>query len=152
MKWQGDIHCKVCGADEDTDHVIFSCSVARYQWMLIRDVLNWESVPTSIESFLRISLHSKLNNSKISQKVVLLVLGAVVWCIWLARNDLVFNNRFPSSIFALTFKSILLLQKWALLSKVSDREVLKSLMEAIRIKSLELQHEERRGVSVGERG
>jgi len=76
MNWPGDIHCKMCGEEEDTRHVIFNCAVARLQWTLIRDTLSWDNIPDSVESFIRSSQKSSLNNAKVKQKVTLVILRA----------------------------------------------------------------------------
>lgn len=130
--WRGDIHCKLCGCIEDTNHVIFQCSNATLLWTIVRDMVNWNENPDSSESFFRLSLRSNINGTKISRKNMLVLYGAIAWALWKIRNDLVFNDIIVSSVNELIFKSIFFVQKWTSLSKKKDRDVLWRLVEATR--------------------
>ena len=54
--------CSLCGQREDVDHILFTCSLTRFMWSAVRELLqcNWNPscLPTSIEAFSCVS-HSK---------------------------------------------------------------------------------------------
>jgi hypothetical protein len=54
MKWNGDPLCKLCGAEEDVDHLMFKCAPARFLWCCFRDVFHWDHVPSSRREFMNI--------------------------------------------------------------------------------------------------
>ena len=63
---------------------------------------------------------------------MVVLLGAISCSLWLNRNNLVFNKKLPSTIFYLTFQSIMMIQRWEPLSKKRDKEVLQQLVGALR--------------------
>ena len=129
----------MCGQEEDTKHIVFECPVAKIQWAMVRDLFNWEEIPESVESFIRLSSRANIDNTKITQQTMIILLGAISWALWLARNNLVFNNKLPASLFNLTFQSIILIQKWSPLSKMKSRGVLELLVEALKKQMKETQ-------------
>jgi hypothetical protein len=37
--WKGKEQCALCGADEDIDHLVFSCPMANFVWTIISEAL-----------------------------------------------------------------------------------------------------------------
>lgn len=84
----GDLHCKRCTKDfEDIKLIFWHCPMAIQSWKILTDWL--EYYPTRPSSFNLDWLCNRFN--------VLELEVDTLWSIWLARNDLVFNNVRTSS-------------------------------------------------------
>lgn len=108
MKWNGDPLCKLCGAEEDVDHLMFKCAPARFLWCCFRDVFHWDHVPSSRREFMNILMTMGDDRAII----FLHVISAGIWAIWLVRNDWVFNNKLLSNICHLPHKAVSFLIQW----------------------------------------
>lgn len=62
------------------------------------------------------------------------LIGGVCWAIWIIRNDWVFENILVKSPLYVVYKSLSFIQKWRILLKEEDQELLGGWCEAIRIK------------------
>lgn len=60
-KWKGEINCKLCGLEEDTEHILFRCVLARFVWCAIRDVAGWGESPLSFSEFFMFSKEARGN-------------------------------------------------------------------------------------------
>ncbi|XP_021764017.1 uncharacterized protein LOC110728684 [Chenopodium quinoa] len=80
-----DASCLLCGeSDEDTDHLFFNCSFSK---TCIRLMSQWLDIPVSSQNIQEAwKWWRKSIKDQIKRKVVLAVLAAVVYHIWLARN------------------------------------------------------------------
>ncbi len=43
----GDDKCKLCGAPENVNHVLFNCPITIFAWCVIKEVLNFPVIPVS---------------------------------------------------------------------------------------------------------
>lgn len=90
----GDSTCPRCGIGAETvDHIFASCAAARSIWGQICIWLKLQ-VPTqfdSIEQALNFSLEAEGNKKK--KKVIHAIFLLVIWTMWMARNDKLFNGR-----------------------------------------------------------
>ncbi|BAS93693.1 Os05g0372050 [Oryza sativa Japonica Group] len=44
--WKGgDDKCKLCGAPENVNHVLFNCPITIFDWCVIKEVLNFPVIP-----------------------------------------------------------------------------------------------------------
>jgi len=90
--------CPLCESEVETEnHLFYSCAKIKDIWSW---VVNWCNINNSPHSSLNQLLFNFLNcaNSKKKQKLLEALTGSVVWFIWKARNDVVFNSkRFSSS-------------------------------------------------------
>jgi hypothetical protein len=79
-------YCVTCndGADEDIEHLFFTCSFARNCWEKI-----------NIEWNLSLSLHPRIAHARQQQNTPFFMEIVIVasWEIWKARNDKIFRNR-----------------------------------------------------------
>ncbi|CAN6310230.1 unnamed protein product [Urochloa humidicola] len=80
--------CALCAATEDQDHLLMRCPRARRVWKL----LGWPLVPY-LSSFRDIWDIPQLPE-QLPTAVPSAIITAVLWNIWKARNDLVFNHAF----------------------------------------------------------
>jgi hypothetical protein len=104
-KWQQSKQCQLYNEEEkNVDHLIFRCPIAIFVWVVVRDGLEWSESPRCVQDFEEKFL-SKLGPEKLN--VMWILFGAIVWTLWLNRNDFVFNNSMISSP-ALSFSDFFL--------------------------------------------
>lgn len=53
--WHGDVHCKMCGRIETTQHIFFEYYMANFCWWTYHDALLWKLTPTTLRQFLNLS-------------------------------------------------------------------------------------------------
>jgi hypothetical protein len=46
---EGENKCKFCLKEESVDHLIFTCPISVFIWSVIKEGLNWEKIPKSME-------------------------------------------------------------------------------------------------------
>jgi hypothetical protein len=63
-----------------------------------------------------------------SNNLLLMLLGASAWALWLTRNDMIFNKKIPSTPLTLIFRVIFFLRQWRRLRK-APRNQLEQLEE-----------------------
>lgn len=112
--WPGDIECKMCGAVESTDHIVFGCAMPHFFWCFAREVFGWPSVPTGTSDFQDLFLERADRKTK---HFYIFLLGSAAWSLWLIRNDFVFNNVIVSSPEACVFRVISFMWRWEILCK-----------------------------------
>ncbi|XP_021975320.1 uncharacterized protein LOC110870447 [Helianthus annuus] len=86
--------CPRCGLyDEDSDHIFVNCLWAKCVWW---NILAWIRIPflncNNLKEFI-----SQINQSlgdKTWKKIVYTTVSSMVWRLWKARNDKVFNGSF----------------------------------------------------------
>ncbi|KAF5803272.1 hypothetical protein HanXRQr2_Chr06g0269351 [Helianthus annuus] len=93
MGLNGDLCCR-CGLEaEDTNHLFIKCLVARCIWWQL-SVWMRISIPTDSHSVTeRLAFFTNQLGSKRWKKVVLAVVMAAFWRIWICRNDKLFNGK-----------------------------------------------------------
>jgi hypothetical protein len=40
-EWKDSEHCVLCGENEDVDHLLFTCLLAAFVWIFIKEALGW---------------------------------------------------------------------------------------------------------------
>ncbi|XP_076917000.1 uncharacterized protein LOC143576894 [Bidens hawaiensis] len=88
----GFLDCPACGeADETTEHVFVSCGLAQAVWQAVS---TWCKVPHIFAFSIRdiLELYKFIKGSKRKAKFFHAVCMVSVWCLWKARNDIVFNG------------------------------------------------------------
>ncbi|KAJ0600530.1 hypothetical protein HanIR_Chr03g0117891 [Helianthus annuus] len=87
--------CPRCGlVDEDSEHIFISCLWTRCIWW---NIFAWIRVPFPAEIHKLKNLIDFINGQpgcKIWKRVVFTIAMGTVWRVWLARNEMVFKNRF----------------------------------------------------------
>ena len=137
--WQDDSFCVFCSQLETTDHLFVSCSYSKSIWDWITSFNNFNFDYSSLEELWFIDAVIPLKD----RLLVELLRGAVLWCIWLEKNRVCFNDKQPLIIKALGGKIISLAYFWC--NAHPSNSILKlSLMLSSDVKDLpdQLQEEE----------
>ena len=92
--WPGSKKCSFCSHDETIKHLFFQCKFARSTWSVIQIASNLYP-PTSVANIFGHWLDGITNRFK-----TLIRVGAyaLIWSLWLCRNDLVFNDKNASPL------------------------------------------------------
>jgi hypothetical protein len=117
-KWHGSKTCDFCSHDEMIKYLFFQCNFACSTWSIIQAVSGLHP-PTSIAYIFRNWVHG------IDYKyMTLLRVGAMalVWSLWLCRNDKVFNNK-NSSIMQIIYRCMGTLRLWSQLHRAEEHDL-----------------------------
>jgi hypothetical protein len=87
--WHGSSLCVFCHHDETIKHLFFQCCFARSIWSIIQ-VASKLYPPTSVAHIFGNWLHGIDIRFRMFIRVGVL---AIIWSLWLCRNDNVFNNK-----------------------------------------------------------
>jgi hypothetical protein len=74
------------------------------------------------------------------RNLVLIVLAAICWALWISRNDLVFQKSQFKSILQVIFRGMFWIRSWSVLSKEGGRAILKDGCRALEAMALEIFH------------
>jgi hypothetical protein len=88
--WHGNKNCVFCHQDETIKHLFFQCRFARSIWLIIQ-VASDLYPPRSVANIVGNWLHDIDNRFRPLIRVGVL---AVIWSLWLCRNDKMFNDKF----------------------------------------------------------
>jgi hypothetical protein len=119
--WHGSTHCVFYHHNEMINHLFFQCRFARSIWSLIQ-VASSMYPPTSVANIFGNWLHG------IDQRFrTLLRVGAlaVVWSLWLCRNDKVFNDK-NCSLLQVIYRCTGILRLWSPLQWVCSAPTLRT--------------------------
>uniref|UniRef100_A0A803QPV1 Reverse transcriptase domain-containing protein n=1 Tax=Cannabis sativa TaxID=3483 RepID=A0A803QPV1_CANSA len=87
-----DSGCVLCNAQEETcDHLFFSCSFSQHCLQMIKDWLGWKVSTQTLSRLLRWIERSKY--SKFKKNTLSAVMASLVYLIWRARNDKIWNGK-----------------------------------------------------------
>ena len=120
--WQGSKKCSFCTQDETIKHLFFQCKIARSIWSIIQIASNVYP-PTSVANIFGHWLDGVSNRFK-----TLLRVGAyaLLWSLWLCRNNLVFNN-INSSALQVIFHCTHSLRMWSTLQRTDFQPLFKAV-------------------------
>ncbi|KAF1894861.1 hypothetical protein Lal_00022355 [Lupinus albus] len=92
----GGLSCAFCNDHpESTNHLFSSCNLSYSVWQLIYKWLNI-SIVLPLNPSDHFTHHLGLVKNRKCWKTWSVILIATIWALWLARNDLIFNNINPS--------------------------------------------------------
>jgi hypothetical protein len=94
------VNCSRCNLEEDDVHLFFGCHFVKAIWFLQPWFINTEILQQqcqSIPEILNFLLHSNHPSMSVNN------LYTMLWCIWKARNDALFNRAkiHPKNVFAI---------------------------------------------------
>lgn len=88
-KWTRDPTCRLCNSIETTEHLFFQCPTARTVWAIVALCFGVNTIPNSTNQYWRwISIHLTSG-----QQVYTLILAAICWATWKARNKACFEHK-----------------------------------------------------------
>jgi hypothetical protein len=116
--WHGSSSCVFCTQDETIKHLFFQCSFARSIWSVIQ-VASGLYTPISIANI----FGNCLNGIDYKYRILLRVGAmALIWSLWLCRNDKVFNNK-DSSLLQVIYRCTGTLRIWSQLHRVEVHDL-----------------------------
>uniref|UniRef100_A0A452YE56 Reverse transcriptase zinc-binding domain-containing protein n=1 Tax=Aegilops tauschii subsp. strangulata TaxID=200361 RepID=A0A452YE56_AEGTS len=120
--WQGSKKCCFCTHDETIEHLFFQCNFARSTWSVIQ-IASSLYPPTSVANIFGHWLDGISNRFK-----TLLRVGAyaLLWSLWLYRNDFVFNDKNASPLQAI-FRCTHSLRMWSMLQRAEVQPLFKAV-------------------------
>jgi hypothetical protein len=121
--------CALCDAPEDANHIFFTCSLARFMWSVVRQLLECRWNPTSFAQFFAIVS----SFSGRPRRLIWTLFAAQSWALWHVRNKHVFESRVISKPANLLYKTIVFLQLWTPLAKAQDRANLLEMARQLRL-------------------
>lgn len=127
MKWPGSPLCKLCGVEEDVDHLMFRCPPTQFLWCCFRDAFGWDRIPTDRSKMLDIIQHQR----GVDNKTLWVYVAAGIWAIWLIRNDWVFNNRLMKDIMTLPHRALSFAIQWRKMAPAKLRGELETAQSSL---------------------
>lgn len=95
-------------AVEDASHIFFSCSLARFAWSVVRQLLGCSWNPMNFVQF-----HSILSGyAGKPNRLLWFLFLAQSWALWLVRNKMTIEAKFIRHPADLIYKTLILLQLW----------------------------------------
>ena len=116
--WQGSKKCVFCHHDESIKHLFFQCSFARSIWSTIQIASNLYP-PKSVANIFGNWLNGVDSRLKLIIRVGAI---AVIWSLWLCRNDKVFNDK-NCSLLQVIYWCTALIRSWSPLQHVGHRDL-----------------------------
>ena len=116
-RWKGSLKYCCCNLNETIQHLFFNCQNAKFLWRLISVVFNLP-MPLNVNYMFT----HWLNGLRKQRKHQALVGAcAILWAIWLTRNDITFNCAWVSSSLQMLFRGTYCIRFWALLQKEEEK-------------------------------
>ena len=116
--WNGSTKCVFCLHNETIKHLFFDCKVARSIWSTIQIASNLYP-PRSVANIFGNWLHGIDHRFRTIIRVGAI---AVIWSLWLCRNDKVFNDK-NVSLLQVIYRCTSLLRLWSILQRVEFRDL-----------------------------
>jgi hypothetical protein len=120
--------CALCNSPENADHIFFSCSLARFLWSVVRQLLECRWSPSSFAQFFAIvSCYSGRQ-----RRLIWTLFAAQSWTLWNIRNKLAIEGKLignPADIF---YQLSLHMQCWRVLVRPRDRDLLDLAVGGVR--------------------
>ena len=115
--WHGSKKCVFCHHDETIKHLFFQCKFARSIWSTIQIGSNLYP-PQSV-----VNIFGNCLNGVDPKFKLLIRVGAiaVIWSLWLYRNDKVFNDK-NASFMHVIYRCTATLCSWAPLQRAEHRD------------------------------
>jgi hypothetical protein len=116
--WHGSSSCVFCTQDKTIKHLFFQCSFAHSIWSVIQ-VASDLYTPISIAN-----IFGNWLNGVDYKYMILLRVGAMalIWSLWLCRNDKVFNNK-DTSLLQVIYRCTGTLRIWSQLHRVEVHDL-----------------------------
>ena len=120
--WQGSKKCCFCTHDETIRHLFFQCNFSRSTWSVIQ-IASSLYPPTSVANIFG---HWLDGISNMYKTLIRVGAYALLWSLWLCRNDFVFKGRNASPL-QVIFRCTQLLSMWSMLQRPEDQPLFKAV-------------------------
>jgi hypothetical protein len=104
--------------NENIQHIFFDCYIAKTVWRIIYFTLKIDPPVNSNH----IIGDWESNEGCMHKKLLLSGVAALIWSIWLCRNDVVFNRNHIPSIIHVIFRGTHWFRFWRLLQKEETQQ------------------------------
>jgi hypothetical protein len=132
--WHGNDKCCFCNEYETVQHLFFKCALAKFIWRIIY-LISGFGPPHNIKHTFGAWIHN-INSSK--RQLLFAGIGAMLWGVWLSRNDVVFNKSPILSSMQVIYRGTHWARTWSLFQKEEDRHLLLSACRSIEILTMEI--------------
>lgn len=126
--WHGNCKCCLCDCQEDVNHVLLKCHLARMVWGTLQNVLNLQRCPQSLS---QLSSRWLMGKGPWPKRLIVFVFGGFVWALWNCMNKTMIEKRFPKVPTDVIYTALSYMQKWSCLLKEEDRDRIVQLKEGI---------------------
>lgn len=126
--WKGSRNCIICNKPETTDHILYTCIVAKFTWACIKEALNLERAPTGMQDML--DIWTKLGHKY--AKLTVFCSATILWGIWITQKKYAIEGLFPSHPSDILFKIQGFLQRWMALLRGADKTILEDMIKKMK--------------------
>ena len=116
--WHGDKNCCFCHLPETVHHLFFECSYARCLWRAVQ-VSFGINIPANKDELF--SQWLRPNGPK-TNTLLLVAAAALIWAIWLTRNEVIFEKARPKTFLQVLFRGTHWLHQWASLQRQDEHK------------------------------
>ena len=115
--WKGNPKCSFCGENETSQHLFFTCPIARVTWRSVACMLGTDLCPNSLwQAYSWCYVY--FSDGEVFYTVGI---AALCWAIWTCRNGATFESKHLKTPFECCFSMCAFLCYWAGLLKEEDR-------------------------------
>lgn len=118
--WQGDQSCIFCHEQETVSHLFLTCSMVSQIWHWIARYNNFVFTCVSLDDLWDIGTCIPMKDDNL----VMMIIGAVLWTVWLERNRLIFKGGVAKGPHTLGTQIIAFVKFWCSLQKYEAIEKL----------------------------
>ena len=111
--WLGHKGCCFCTYNESIQHLFFDCQLAKSLWRIVFMSIGLSPPRNTAHLF---NLWVRQGGPK-NKPLLLAGAAALIWAIWLQRNDCVFDRKYPKSFLQVLFRGTFWLRQWARLQR-----------------------------------
>jgi hypothetical protein len=123
-----DGRCALCGDTESASHLFFTCSLARFGWSVVRQMLGCRWSPSSFPQF----FHILSTFAGRPRRFIWVLFAALCWSLWKVRNRHIFQAKVIRQPTDIIYPWIILLQQWLPAARPQDKAGLELLVERLR--------------------
>ena len=132
--WKGSKQCCFCMNDETIVHLFFRCHMARLLCRIIFitfGLTKSNNIVHLFGSWLQDFMWEK-------KKVLFTCLCALLWSIWLSRNDVFFHNTQKQTVLQILIRATYLTRSWAILQKEEDIGLIADARRALEVTAMDI--------------
>jgi hypothetical protein len=118
--WQGATTCCFCHNNETIHHLFIDCDLAKFTWRVLYITFGLQT-PSTINHMFETWI---LNINGNMRKLILVGIGAILWGIWLSRNDVIFDKSSILSYMQVIYRATHWTRTWSIFQKEEDRQKL----------------------------